>query len=100
MPCCEFAPEKDDLPGLIRHMKGSHPEMTEEIQTLSEEMAGYVRERWKDTFGGPLQVDFVCMNPAKMELLMATMEISDLVPMSYGMMPAIGPNRFRVMIEI
>lgn len=99
--CCPYAPtDTDDLPGQIRHLKGSHPEMTYTIQEATNRLAGMVRNKWQETFGGPLKVDFVCVNPDKMALLRATMEISDLVPLIYGIADTDGPHRLRVVIEI
>ena len=100
--CCDFAPDMNDLPTYLRHLKGSHPDLTDDIEAKTNELATMVRGEWTRVFGGPLKVDFVCNNPQKIALLRGTMQISDLVPMIFGMDP--DPNydqtRFRVLIEL
>lgn len=100
--CCEFAPSPDDLPEWIRHLKTCHPDRLEEIQEAVDKLGQMVRTEWGKVFGGPLAVDFVCNNPAKMALLRATMEISDLVPWVFAIKADenLGPQRVRVIIEI
>ena len=90
------------MPSFIRHLKGSHPDLVEELEANTNILATEVRKRWQRTFGGPLTVDFVCRNPEKMSLLMATMELSDIIPMVYGMGAEKdnGHDHFRVVIEV
>jgi hypothetical protein len=100
--CCDFAPDRNDLPTYLRHMIGSHPTRTKKIKELRTELSDMVRKEWERVFGGPLKVDFVCVNPDKIKLLRSTMMVSDLVPMNFGMDPEpnMDPSRFRVIIEI
>jgi hypothetical protein len=101
-PCCDYAPNPGDLPTFLRHLMGSHPDLTEEIETRRQDLANMIRQEWERVFQGPLKVDFVCNNPAKIHLLRDTMAVSDLVPMIFGMDPDTNddPTRFRVQIEI
>lgn len=100
--CCEFAPDRNDLPTYLRHLIGSHPTKAKLIKDTRKELADMIRTEWLRVFGGPLKVDFVCVNPEKIKLLRDTMTVGDLVPMNFGMDPE--PNtdrtRFRVIIEI
>ena len=100
--CCDFAPDKNDLPTYLRHLIGSHPTKVKLIKDTRKELADMIRTEWERVFGGPLKVDFVCVNSEKIKLLRDTMTVSDLVPMNFGMDPE--PNmdrtRFRVIIEI
>lgn len=100
--CCDFAPDKNDLPTYLRHLIGSHPTKAKLIKDTRKELADMIRTEWERVFGGPLKVDFVCVNSEKIKLLRDTMTVSDLVPMNFGMDPE--PNmdrtRFRVIIEI
>lgn len=100
--CCDFAPDENDLPTYLRHMIGSHPTRTKKIKALQTELANMIRQEWERVFGGPLKVDFVCVNPNKIKLLRSTMALSDLVPMNFGMDPDpnTDPTRFRVIVEI
>lgn len=100
--CCAFAPDENDLPTYLRHMIGSHPTRVKKIKALRAGLSDMIRQEWVRVFGGPLKVDFVCVNPEKIQLLRSTMTVSDLVPMNFGMdsEPNADRTRFRVIIEI
>lgn len=83
--CCPYAPPGTDLPSLLRHLKGSHPEMTESIEEKTQVLAQHLRNRWQEVFRGPLKLDVVCHSETKLTALKEAMAVSDLVPLVFGL---------------
>lgn len=100
--CCEYAPERGDVPAYLRHLIGSHSDTHgDEIATIKADLLGQIRGEWQRVFKGNLEVIFVCQNTEKRTLLAQTLALSDIFPLVFGLAPHDGnPDRFRVVIEV
>ena len=84
------------------------PAVAEFLRELVAQETARIRELWQAAFGqgGRVQIDFVCVNPAKMKAIREAMSVVDIVPLSFSLQDPVGDggtvlgDRVRFVIEI
>ena len=76
--------------------------MVSRTKKVRAKLMSAIQSDWQNVFGGPLKVDFVCVNQRKIQLLRSVMSVSDIVPIVFCLDTSVNddPSRFRVNIEV